>query len=148
MLTDDPDGEPIVEVGNLDTPSATLILSRPVRPFDDEPVLDFLITARGEWGRVETPVRVWIGDGPGEFLFSLAEDFRGWKGTRTWEALDHSLSVSAEHRSLGRVHLTWTLSGTDIECPWDFSCTTVHAAGEDMRHLAADIREFLRVTAE
>ncbi|WP_153426548.1 DUF6228 family protein [Streptomyces alkaliphilus] len=148
MLTDDPDGGPIVKVGSLDSPSAALTLSRPVRPFDDELMLDFMVTARGEWGRVETAVSVWGTDGLGDFLASLAEDFRGWKGSRVWESLDHSLRISAEHRSRGRVHLTWTLSGTDIERPWDFSCTTVHAAGEDMRHLAADVRKFLRIAAE
>ncbi|GAB3119374.1 hypothetical protein GCM10027160_33280 [Streptomyces calidiresistens] len=58
MLTDDPDGGPIVKGGSLDSPSAALILSGPGRPFGDELMLDFLVTARGEWGRVETPVRV------------------------------------------------------------------------------------------
>nr|WP_042803394.1 DUF6228 family protein [Streptomyces sp. C] len=120
-----------------------LLFSRPERPYGDDPTLDFLVRARGEHLSVETLVRTWDGDGLDGFLASLAEDFRGWEGARTWRSLEHDLSLSAEHRSGGHVHLTWGLHDRPVSDAWRFEATTVHAAGEDMRALADALGTFL-----
>ncbi|WP_338017432.1 DUF6228 family protein [Streptomyces adustus] len=80
-----------------------LLFSELTRPYDDEPTLDFLIKARGRWVSVETSVRTWDGDGLHSFLSSLAEDFRGWEGARTWHSSEYDLTISAEHQSGGHV---------------------------------------------
>ncbi|RCV52758.1 hypothetical protein DEF23_16235 [Marinitenerispora sediminis] len=130
-----------------------MLFSDRLRPFredygEDDPVLDLLVTARGEWARVQTSVRTFNGDGLCTFLFSAAEDFRGWAGARTWHSIERQLTLSAEHRSGGHVHLTWGVHGRPPYGRWDFATTTVHAAGEEMRKLASDFREFFTAEIE
>jgi hypothetical protein len=86
---------------------------------------------------------MWSGDGLDAFLSSLAEDFRGWDGVRTWRSLESDLTLSAEHRSGGYVHLTWGIHDHPPEENRHFETTTVHAAGEDMRNLATHFAAFL-----
>ncbi|MEU8763667.1 DUF6228 family protein [Streptomyces sp. NPDC048659] len=133
----------VVRVGGPGARAASLLFSGVERPFGDDPVLDFLVTARGRWGGVETLVRTWDGDGLDAFLASLAEDFRGWDGARVWRSLERDLTLSAEHRSGGYVHLTWGLHDRPPAAEWHFETTTVHAAGEEMRDLAGEFRAFL-----
>jgi hypothetical protein len=134
-------GRPVVQVGGPGP--AHLLLSQPTRPFEDEPTLDFLIRACGPWGNVETSVQTWDGDGLATFLTSLAEDFRGWEGVRTWHSLCYDLTISAEHRPGGHVQLTWGIHDRAPSEEWHFATTTVHAAGEDMRNLAAEIHTLI-----
>lgn len=95
---------------------------------------------------IESLVRTWDGDGLDTFLSSLAEDFRGWEGTRTWRSLERDLTISAEHRPSGYVHLTWGIHDRPASEAWHFETTTVHAVGEEMRNLAAEVRIFLTST--
>lgn len=106
-------------------------------------MLDFLVQARGQSVRIETSVRTWDGDGLDVFLSALAEDFRGWDGIRTWRSLERDLTLSAEHRPGGYVHLTWGIHHRPPLGKWHFETTTVHEAGEEMRNLAAEIHTFL-----
>lgn len=118
-------------------------LSRPFPEIEGDPVLDFLVRARGEWVSVEVSVRTLEGDGLDSFLYELAEDFRGWEGARTWRSLERDLTLSATHGPRGYVHLTWGLHHRPPSEEWRFETTTVHAAGEGMLNLAAEIRAFL-----
>ncbi|WP_327686999.1 DUF6228 family protein [Streptomyces sp. NBC_00467] len=127
---------------------ACLLLSEPDWRYDDEPTLDFLVTARGPWGNVETSVETWRGDGLDSFLASLAEDFRGWEGVRTWHSLCYDLTLSAEHHPGGHVQLTWGIRDRAPSEEWQFETTTVHAAGEDMRNLTAEVRAFIASVVE
>lgn len=111
-------------------------------------MLDFLITASGSWGSVETSVETLAGDGLDAYLASLAEDFRGWEGVRTWHSLCSDLTLSAEHRPGGYVGLTWGIYDRAPSEQWRFEIATVHAAGEDMRNLAAEIRTFIEGVTE
>lgn len=111
-------------------------------------MLDFLVRARGPWGSVETSVETWDGDGLDTFLASLAEDFRGWEGVRTWHSLCYDLTLSAEHRPGGHVQLTWGIRDRAPSEEWQFETTTVHAAGEDMRDLTAEIHAFIASVTE
>lgn len=125
----------------------SLLLSEPTRPFEDEPTLDFLIKVCGSWGSVETSVQTWHGDGLDTFLTSLAEDFRGWDGARAWHSLCYDLALSAEHLG-SHVRLTWGIHDRAPSEVWHFEITTVHAAGEDMRNLAAEVHMFLASVVE
>ncbi|GAA3002045.1 hypothetical protein JCM13580A_18170 [Streptomyces drozdowiczii] len=146
MIDYDESGRPMVLVGNSEP--ASLLLSEPVRRYEDEPALDFLVRARGPWGSVETSVETWGGDGLDSFLGSLAEDFRGWEGVRTWRSLCYDLTLSAEHHPGGHVRLAWGIRDRAPSEEWRFEATTWHAAGEDMRNLAADIHTFIAGVAE
>lgn len=120
-----------------------MTFSEPMRLFREEPQVDFLVAACGSGVSVETTVQTWGGDGLDDFFSSLAEDFRGWEGARTWRCLNHALSISAEHHSGGHVHLRWSIIDRLLDEGWHFEATTVHAAGEEMRNLAAEIHTFL-----
>ncbi|MFF5390342.1 DUF6228 family protein [Streptomyces sp. NPDC013012] len=138
---------PAIRVGEPGPGPVHLLFSEPTRPYGEDPALDFLVKARGQWVSIETLVRTWDGDGLDTFLSSLAEDFRGWEETRSWRSLERDLTISAEHRPGGYVHLTW---GIHHDRPpseeWHFETTTVHAAGEEMRSLAAEFQMFLTST--
>ncbi|UWE10829.1 DUF6228 family protein [Actinacidiphila bryophytorum] len=143
MIDYDDSGSPTVRVGDPGLRSVHLLLSDPTQPYDDEQTLDFLVRARGRWVSIETSVQTWHGDGLDTFLSSLADDFRGWEGARTWRSLEYDLTISAEHHSGGYVHLTWGIHDRPPYEEWHFETTTVHAAGEDMRNLAAEIHTLL-----
>lgn len=122
-----------------------LELRDPRKPYGDEYVTDFAMRACGHSVRIDGTVRILRGDGPVELL-DLAEGFAGWDGPRTWHSPNRELALSAEHR--GHVHLRWMparrgLPGVQPTQQWLFETTTVHAAGESVRSLAADVRAFL-----
>ncbi|MFC9174456.1 DUF6228 family protein [Streptomyces sp. NPDC057107] len=146
MIDYDDSGRPMVQVG--DCGPARLLLSDPARRCEDEPTLDFLVRAHGPRGNVETSVETWHGDGLDTFLASLAEDFRGWEGVRSWHSLHYDLIVSAEHRSGGQVQLTWSIRDRAPSEEWQFETNTVHGAGEDMRNLTAEIHTFVASVTE
>ncbi|MFD8255068.1 DUF6228 family protein [Streptomyces werraensis] len=142
MIDHDESGALVVQMGE------GFLLSEPVRPYEGDPTLDFLVQARGRWGSVGTMVRTWDGDGLDTFLAALAEDFRGWQGARTWQSLRYALTLSAEHRSGGYVQLTWVISDGVPAEEWRFETSTYHEAGEGMRTLTADVRAFIASVAE
>ncbi|MER6464159.1 DUF6228 family protein [Streptomyces sp. NPDC001228] len=146
MIDYDDSGRPTIQV--RDYGPAHLLLSEAARRYEDEPTLDFLVRAHGPWGNVETSVETWDGDGLDTFLASLAEDFRGWEGVRTWHSLCYDLTLSAEHHPGGHVQLTWGIRDRAPSEEWQFETNTVHAAGEDMRSLAAEFHTFLTSVAE
>ncbi|MFB7288336.1 DUF6228 family protein [Actinacidiphila glaucinigra] len=103
---------------------------KPERPFPDvvdDPVLDFLVTARGRWVSVEVSVRTLDGDGLDAFLAELAEDFRGWTGVRTWRSLERDLTLSARHSGRS-VHLTWGMHDRPPSEEWHFEATSAVTA--------------------
>ena len=82
-------------------------------------------------------------DLPG-FLESLAADFHGWSGERTWHTLERDLTIRAVFRSGGHVGLIWTLRPWQARSSgWQTTVTTWQEAGEQMTALAADVRAFL-----
>ncbi|WP_338931586.1 DUF6228 family protein [Streptomyces netropsis] len=146
MIDQEPSGV-VVNAGTVSPSSTRLRFREPTRPFPefkDDPVLDFLAQARGERVSIDVSVRTLRGDGLDAFLDELATDFRGWEGARTWRSLEHDLTLSATHGTGGYVRLTWGLHARPPAEEWCFETTTVHAAGEDMRNLATEIRAFFR----
>ncbi|MEU9706829.1 DUF6228 family protein [Streptomyces sp. NPDC047981] len=135
-----------VHVESAESPSVRVRLCEPTRPFpeiENDPMLDFLVRARGAGVSVDVSVRTVEGDGLDRFLDGLAEDFRGWAGARAWRSLENVLTVSATHGPRGYVHLTWGLHSHWPAEEWHFETVTAHAPGEDMRNLARDVRALL-----
>jgi hypothetical protein len=77
-------------------------------------------------------------DGLTEFLRGLADDFRGWSGSRHWRSGNDQLRIEATHDGLGHVTLLFRLRddlyprGTQ----WDISIPFIVEAGAEMLALA------------
>lgn len=86
------------------------------------------------------------GDGLAEFLFGLAQDFRGWQGTRSWRSLENDLTLAAGYESGGHVRLTWTARrfgwNWHEDIHWSVSVEFVREAGEEMLDLAREVSSF------
>lgn len=74
------------------------------------------------------------------FLQSLAADFRGWDGIRTWRALEDQLKVAATWQSWGHVELRFELRPNTF-APWSATAVANLEAGEQIRLAAADLAE-------
>ncbi len=44
--------------------------------------------------------------GLGDYFASVEQDWRGWKGEKTWESVEGELSLTAIHDGLGHITLT------------------------------------------
>ncbi|MEU9112761.1 DUF6228 family protein [Streptomyces sp. NPDC048483] len=144
-MVEEDETSPAVRVGPRSSRAIKLYFHRLTRSFPeerDDSLRDFLVTAHSEAVQIEVMVRTWGGDGLDVFLAELAEAFRGWSGARTWRSLEGDLTLSAEHAG-SHVRLTWGLHDRYPDDEWHFEATTDHAPGEDMRHLAVEMRAFL-----
>ena len=81
------------------------------------------------------------------FVQSLAAAWDGWDGVRTWQSIEHELTIDARHDGRGYVSLGVTLRarspGWD-DTAWSARTVFVLEAGEEMRRLAADLAHLLR----
>jgi len=75
------------------------------------------------------------GDGLDVFLASLAADWRGWKGTRTWDALEHGMTIEATHRG-SRVELLFIVRRDYEADAWQLRVPVLVAPGESLSRLA------------
>ena len=81
------------------------------------------------------------GNGLPKFLEQLAEQFRGWDGTRTWENADHDLGVEATWGSRAHVNLRWWITPS-IYDKWSASVVVEVEAGAEMAALARELSAF------
>lgn len=81
-------------------------------------------------------------DGLARFFEKLAEDYSGWDDERVWRSYHDEFAVTARFHSGGHVELRWVLTQQlETHGWWSAAVTTGVHAGEDMRRLAADLRE-------
>ena len=81
------------------------------------------------------------------FLQSLAADWRGWDGVRTWRALERELLLDARHDGRGYVSLGVTLRKPGScwdDAAWSARTVFVLEAGEEMTRLAEDLSHVLQ----
>ncbi|MFC0438962.1 DUF6228 family protein [Kutzneria buriramensis] len=84
------------------------------------------------------------GESPAAFVEGLAASFEGWSGVRAWQNLDRDVRIEAVFEPGGHVDLTWTVEPWRERYSWAASVTVKGVeAGEQMRRLAADLRELL-----
>jgi hypothetical protein len=79
------------------------------------------------------------------FVESLASDWQGWDGIRSWRSMERELTLDAGHDGRGYVSLGVTLraSGPDWDdTAWSARTVFVLEAGEEMTRLAADLTHF------
>ncbi|TCO24738.1 hypothetical protein EV652_108273 [Kribbella steppae] len=84
------------------------------------------------------------GSGLPAFIEYLAEDFRGWDGTRTWENVDHDLCVEATWTTRGHVDLLWWLTPS-IYDKWRASVVVEVEPGAEMSALARELSAFFAI---
>ena len=82
------------------------------------------------------------------FMESLAADWQGWNGTRTWKSMERELAFDARHDGRGYVALGVTLRAPGLaldDTAWSARAVFVLEAGEEMTRLAADLKYGLRL---
>jgi hypothetical protein len=90
-------------------------------------------------------VRTIEGDGLVGWLADVAESFRGWQETRSWESLECDARIHATHDGRGHVTLRFAIRGPHAYQPdaWESAVSITLDAGEDMRTFAREIESFL-----
>jgi Family of unknown function (DUF6228) len=80
-------------------------------------------------------VLTWNGDGLRTFFGDLVRDWRGWDGTRRWDAVEHGMSIEATHR--GRVVELLFILRRDYEPDaWELRLPIIIAPGEPLAQAA------------
>lgn len=114
------------------------------RPWNDE-VLDLRCELADDGVNAAAWVRTLDGDGIASWAAELAESYRGWDGVRTWDSLEQDLRIGAMHDGWGHVSLRFVVRGPRGYEPeaWEASVMVTLDAGEDMRHLVAELAALL-----
>jgi Family of unknown function (DUF6228) len=74
-------------------------------------------------------------DGLAVYLASLVDDWRGWTGTREWEALEHGMTISATHQGR-RVELVFTVRRDFKPDAWELRVPVIVSPGETLTRFA------------
>jgi hypothetical protein len=112
-------------------------------PYGDDMVA-FCIELGGDGMTAVAHGVVLAGGSPAAFVEGLAASFEGWSGVRAWQNPDRDVRIEAVFGSGGHVDLTWTVAPWREMFRWTASVTIKRVeAGEEMRRLAADLRELL-----
>jgi hypothetical protein len=76
------------------------------------------------------------------FFADLAENWRGWSGTRTYESLEHDFLLEAVHTG-SHVELSFTLQDPEFHGSWSVRGRLTLDAGEELTRVSADLKELL-----
>jgi hypothetical protein len=135
----------------VDANGIVVSIGESVDPYGDGYVIEFPLMMSGDGMSAASRVRSSNGNSGeiGPFLAEAAVDWRGVDGDRTWESLDHHLTVEVRRRTGGHVLLTFTLrrfthgETHHLELAWSASATVTVEAGEEMSQLAAAVKELI-----
>jgi hypothetical protein len=75
------------------------------------------------------------GDGLAAFLAGLAADWRGWDGPRTWDAIEHGMTIEATHHGK-RVELLFIVRRDNRPDAWEARLPILVAPGESLARVA------------
>ena len=75
------------------------------------------------------------------FIQQLADDFRGWEGTRSWRSLEDQLRIDASWKHGGHVALLFHLTPS-VEDKWTLAVEFTLEAGEELRSLGEELAAF------
>jgi hypothetical protein len=76
------------------------------------------------------------------FFRAVASDWRGWRGERTYESLDHDLRLIATHDGHGHVRLAAQLWSSE-SAEWSMTTAFRLDPGEEMTRVAEDVAALL-----
>jgi Family of unknown function (DUF6228) len=138
------DYEPSVLIRSSDGRAAgTLRLSQPARPWDDD-LLTYQIQVQAPGLLATVEITSLHGDAIPAFLHDLAEDFRGWPGSRNWRSLEDQFRLEATHDSLGHVSLLVRLRPRAYLDHWELCLPVTVEAGAEMTTLADALTVFFQ----
>jgi hypothetical protein len=66
----------------------------------------------------------------GEFFTSLAKDWKGWQGERTWATLEDEFQLTASSDSLGHVRLAYRIRPPHTGFNWELRGALELEAGQ------------------
>lgn len=95
-----------------------------------------VVDIRGDGLACEAATLSARGDGLDRFLASLADDWRGWDGVRTWNSLEHGLTIEATHEG-ARVQLLFVLRRDHQSDAWQVRAPIRIAPGESLARITA-----------
>ncbi|MEV1017482.1 DUF6228 family protein [Micromonospora sp. NPDC049751] len=110
---------------------------------DDGVTAETTATLAGRWAPEN--------EGLGWFFQSLADDWRGWRGGRTWRSLEGAMEIDAHHDGSGHVAIGVLLRRARqayTDDAWSARVVFTIEAGEEMTSLAADVRGLLAVPSD
>jgi hypothetical protein len=138
--------EPFVTLAAGRGSQVRLTLSNPDRPWSDD-FVDYQVLVQGDGLSAETKVTSLAGDSLGQFLTDLAEEYRGWSGTRQWRSLEDQMRIQATWSSRGHVTLSVRLRPRAYDPPWDILVDFDVEAGAEMQSLAVEVSNLFNATA-
>ncbi|MGB3559085.1 MAG: DUF6228 family protein [Geitlerinemataceae cyanobacterium] len=87
--------------------------------------------------------RVWVRTGDCERLVNLfleiAENWKGWEGTKTWDAIEDDFSLSCTSDKLGHITLRCKFVGRDAPELWSAKFNVEVEAGQ-LKKIANEVR--------
>jgi len=117
----------------------TLTLSNFV-PENGSPTSEsFLVEVRGYDIRSEARASSFMAPDLGEFFASMASEWRGWTGEKTWATLDRELELTATADSLGHIRLAFFLRPADTGFNWELRGALELGAGQ-LEAIAHDVK--------
>jgi hypothetical protein len=95
--------------------------------------------------RASTQVYAYGGRSPLELFEEMANEWRGWKGSKVWESLEGELALAATHDGLGTIMLKVRLAhlGSDFS-DWEARAALELDAGTQLQNAVTTMRSFFR----
>lgn len=99
----------------------------------------FLVEVRCHGLRAEARASSYMASDLGEFFASMAKDWKGWRGERTWATLEDEFRLTASTDALGHVRLGFLLRPSDTDLSWELRGALELEAGQ-LEAIAQDVR--------
>ena len=116
-------------------------IGSPVDPYGDGMILRSPVGVRAHGLTASTNATLMAGlghDDLSSFFFGLAADWRGWEGSRKWEALEHEMAIEAWHDGRANVIVAVTLRRSEkayADDAWSARVVFTVEAGEQLSTL-------------
>jgi hypothetical protein len=106
----------------------------------------FLVEVKGYGLRTEARASSYMAPDLDSFFASLAGDWKGWKGERTWATLEGEFQFTATTDSLGHVRLGYFLRPPQTGFNWELRGALELEAGQ-LEAIAKEAKSAWRQTA-
>ena len=109
---------------------ATMTLSNFV-PEDGSHISEsFLVEIKCHGLRAEARASSYMAADLGEFFASMAKDWNGWSGQRSWGTLEGEFQLTASADSLGHISLGYVLRPQNTDFSWELKGTLELESGQ------------------
>ena len=117
----------------------SLILSNFVSEDQSHIAESFLIEVKAYDVRAEARASTFMAEDLGKFFQSMADDWRGWKGPRSWGTLENEFELTATSDRLGHVRLEFVLRKPHTGFQWELRGALELEAGQ-LDRIAQDVQ--------